>query len=567
MFRSSRIPTLAYAVLLASFAWLHAGEPTEKDLRETYAFSVIVAEKSIYQVSHILVADEATAKDVWTQAMAEADWSALASKHSIDPASKDKGGSLGWRGSRDFAEPLASAVRQLKPGTLSRPIHTSQGWHVVKVHQKRPNNLKPFEQIQANQAEFLKRVLDRIEGKAGDRAAMNAFLTSWVPPAPALRRLLELGADVNSVDDQGNSALHRACILGLANEAAVLVQAGAALDTTNKRGETPLQAASLNEKSGAIVALLLKHGVDPSASKEGKGTKAIHLAAMGDNGEAIRALVKAGADPNGLAEDGQTPLMWAANSQCPRAISALLAVGADPLILWTDSRGKSSLKYSALDLLLLSRPADSSTRTSECEPILRRATQSASIRRKQGSLKVTILQDGRHYEMGNGTILLAPRPFTLAFEVQGSKRVDVIAIDQGPSGSDQARLLERVKEILLSNMRGSAEDAKGSYLFLWSPDEPSPGYHAWGNSAERPDFTTYQETGNGFKATRAIDSFRLIPASDFYRPRSEQLSVLSLSAGDRGRPMLLVASVSEPMGLFEQATKHMVSSEIRWLDH
>jgi ankyrin repeat protein len=51
---------------------------------------------------------------------------------------------------------------------------------------------------------------------------------------------LELGADVNAANGEGDTALHIAAALALDDVVRFLVQRGAALDARNKRGQTPL---------------------------------------------------------------------------------------------------------------------------------------------------------------------------------------------------------------------------------------------------------------------------------------------------------------------------------------
>lgn len=64
------------------------------------------------------------------------DFAAVARERSEDPGTKAAGGELGWveRGSLEPA--LADAMFALAPGSVSEPIETKLGFHVVKVEQK-----------------------------------------------------------------------------------------------------------------------------------------------------------------------------------------------------------------------------------------------------------------------------------------------------------------------------------------------------------------------------------------------------------------------------------------------
>jgi parvulin-like peptidyl-prolyl isomerase len=72
---------------------------------------------------------------------------ALASQHSDDPRTQKTGGDLGWfsrdRAPADFAE----IVFNLNPGQLSPPFLTKLGWHIVKLHEKRPSRPATFDEV------------------------------------------------------------------------------------------------------------------------------------------------------------------------------------------------------------------------------------------------------------------------------------------------------------------------------------------------------------------------------------------------------------------------------------
>jgi ankyrin repeat protein len=68
---------------------------------------------------------------------------------------------------------------------------------------------------------------------------------------PAVAAAIELGSDINAVNQQGDTALHTAAVQGFSRVAALLVQNGSDLKIKNKRGQTPL-AAALDAQSRAL---------------------------------------------------------------------------------------------------------------------------------------------------------------------------------------------------------------------------------------------------------------------------------------------------------------------------
>ncbi|BDS13574.1 peptidylprolyl isomerase [Aureispira anguillae] len=60
----------------------------------------------------------------------------LASKHSQDNATKNRGGQLGWVGINKYAQDFEEAIFSLEQdGNVSKPIETEAGWHILKRYQ------------------------------------------------------------------------------------------------------------------------------------------------------------------------------------------------------------------------------------------------------------------------------------------------------------------------------------------------------------------------------------------------------------------------------------------------
>lgn len=86
-------------------------------------------------VSHILISDEETAKEVRERAANGEDFAALAKEYSEDTGTKENGGSLGTvtYSTTQYVQEFTDAFKQLKDGEISEPVKSDYGYHIIKV--------------------------------------------------------------------------------------------------------------------------------------------------------------------------------------------------------------------------------------------------------------------------------------------------------------------------------------------------------------------------------------------------------------------------------------------------
>ncbi|MEQ1565268.1 MAG: peptidylprolyl isomerase [Myxococcota bacterium] len=84
----------------------------------------------------IQVADEQLAKDLFARLKKGEDFAQLAKDHSVDPATKGKGGEAGWL--HEHENPLwGDAAFAANKGDVLGPLSSRAGWHIVEVLDKR----------------------------------------------------------------------------------------------------------------------------------------------------------------------------------------------------------------------------------------------------------------------------------------------------------------------------------------------------------------------------------------------------------------------------------------------
>jgi len=111
--------------------------PSEEEIQQYYDSEYADKSTTEYKARHILVKDEAEAKDLIEQLDKGADFAKLATEHSTGPTGKN-GGELGWFDGSQMVKPFSDAVKALEKGKYTEePVKTQFGWHVILLEDTR----------------------------------------------------------------------------------------------------------------------------------------------------------------------------------------------------------------------------------------------------------------------------------------------------------------------------------------------------------------------------------------------------------------------------------------------
>lgn len=121
---------------------------TEDRLRKLYDETAknLKPEEEV-RARHILVKTEDEAKKVEARLAKGDDFAKVANEVSIDPGSGKQGGDLGFFGRGQMVPAFEETAYKLEPGTVSPPVKTQFGFHVIKLEEKRTRPVPPFEQV------------------------------------------------------------------------------------------------------------------------------------------------------------------------------------------------------------------------------------------------------------------------------------------------------------------------------------------------------------------------------------------------------------------------------------
>ncbi len=124
--------------------------------------------------------------------------------------------------------------------------------------------------------------------------------------ADEFRVALDGIANLNALNEQGNSMMHIAAYKGQAFVLSELINAGADINIENeKHGVRPLHLAIVKNSFGCVNELL-KMGADVNATDH-EGYNALHVAAAYSLPQVTEKILQAGADATARTKDGQVP--------------------------------------------------------------------------------------------------------------------------------------------------------------------------------------------------------------------------------------------------------------------
>lgn len=148
-----------------------------------------------------------------------ADFAQLAERYSDDPSSKTRGGDLGFFERGRMVPEFSDTSFALPVGRISMPVKTTFGYHVIRVDEKKPEGIKPFDQVRAEirrkmaqargdslakrNADTMRRRLIRGESATVVAAGAGGVLTSTPfaanEPIPGVGSIAGLGPHLDSL--------------------------------------------------------------------------------------------------------------------------------------------------------------------------------------------------------------------------------------------------------------------------------------------------------------------------------------------------------------------------------
>jgi len=123
-------------------------EITDEQAKKYYDDNPNLYSSTQIRASHILVKDEAQAREIRDQLKADpSKFAEIAKEKSTDKTSGAKGGDLGMFGQGRMVPEFERAAFALKPNEISDIVKTQYGYHIILVVERKEGERRPFDQV------------------------------------------------------------------------------------------------------------------------------------------------------------------------------------------------------------------------------------------------------------------------------------------------------------------------------------------------------------------------------------------------------------------------------------
>ncbi|MDJ0920225.1 MAG: peptidylprolyl isomerase [Henriciella sp.] len=135
---------------------LVANEVTDDAIESMYAEQVKLQQlDDEVRLRHILVETKDEADSIAGELSDGTDFTELAFKHSIDIRTRIDGGNFGWVAPNDMMDPFPAIIGDTETGSMSAPFESEQGWHILRVDERRTRPPKTKEEMRPEIITFL----------------------------------------------------------------------------------------------------------------------------------------------------------------------------------------------------------------------------------------------------------------------------------------------------------------------------------------------------------------------------------------------------------------------------
>jgi peptidyl-prolyl cis-trans isomerase C len=158
-----------------------AGQGTPNEAKAYYeAHQQDFSNDRVY-IQHILLKDEKGAKEIARQAKDPSnDFQVLAEKYSVDTSAKNNRGNVGWIFRGTMAPEVTEAAFSAKEGSITGPVKSSFGYHVIKVIEKQIGKPLDYNEVELQvqntlRAKLLRNTIDQLRAHAQIKVDNNAL--------------------------------------------------------------------------------------------------------------------------------------------------------------------------------------------------------------------------------------------------------------------------------------------------------------------------------------------------------------------------------------------------------
>lgn len=135
---------------------LVASEVTEDAIDRMYSEQVKLQQlDDEVRLRHILVESEDEAQTIKSELDAGGDFTDLAFRNSIDIRTRIDGGNFGWVSPNEMIEPFPAIIGDTPVGEESSPFESEQGWHILRVDERRTRPPKTKDEMRPEIITFL----------------------------------------------------------------------------------------------------------------------------------------------------------------------------------------------------------------------------------------------------------------------------------------------------------------------------------------------------------------------------------------------------------------------------
>ena len=135
---------------------LVAGEVTEDSIEAMYKEQVALQQNNDeVSISHILVETEEDARTLYQEIQDGASFESLVVSNSLDTATRMENGNLGYVAPNDMPDPFPVAIANTQIGEVSEPFQSADGWHIIKVKDRRTSPPKTRAEMRPEIVTFL----------------------------------------------------------------------------------------------------------------------------------------------------------------------------------------------------------------------------------------------------------------------------------------------------------------------------------------------------------------------------------------------------------------------------